>query len=296
MNIGKYVASLLPSFEKSRIEEDIRIQREELSENTIPPYASAAEWFEVDGFSSRENKDYDKLFTRSVEVDRKIRGNYITVVHGALERALESVQMIEEGLDKHFGRDVAAGGMTYTRANILRYLEVVSFGTRYARKLLLWTLHNEKSAAGRRIGDPFTKAEEKWLQENRRAFFQAVRVMAHQAKDIRAILTNIPDMVVVPEEIEIAKETVGLAKIDPLKMNLIPTWANPVYHVRMAVAEWQVARYKAAQEEKRMLEYRLLALKELREGKEDAKLEQQIEYTENRVKKLNHRMAKLGEE
>ena len=59
----------------------------------------------------------------------------------------------------------------------------------------------------------------------------------------------------------------------------------------MAVAEWQVNRYKAALEEKRALEYRLLALKEEREP--DARLQQEIAYTEGRLQKLNKKVIDM---
>jgi primosomal protein N'' len=48
-------------------------------------------------------------------------------------------------------------------------------------------------------------------------------------------------------------------------------------------------------EEKRMLEFRLLQLKQAEEGKKDAKLQQQIEYTEGRLQKINYKLKKMEE-
>lgn len=64
----------------------------------------------------------------------------------------------------------------------------------------------------------------------------------------------------------------------------------------MMIADWQVSRYKAAQEEKRMLEFRLLKLKLQSTGKADAKLDQNIEYTEQRLQQLNFKLHKMEQE
>lgn len=294
MSIAKYVASLLPSFERGRVEEDVRILKEELQEITLPPYQAASDHFKRERFQSGDVKDFDRTFQRTVRTD--LSGNYVDITSQALTRAKEMVEKIDTALDKYFGRDVTSEGMTYTRMNVLRYLECASFASRYARKLLLWTYHHEQAASGRPIGQPFTKAEIQWLFDNRAAFFVCIRILATKTQDVEKSFRNIPDMVVIPEEVDMAKETVGISRLDPLQTHLIPVKLNPIYHVRMAIAEWQVNRYKAGQEEKRALEYRLLALKEAREGKEDAKLEQTIEYTEDRLKKLNYKLAKIEED
>lgn len=296
MSIGKYVSSLLPSFDKGRVEEDIRVLKEELSQITIPPYEAAAEFYGANGFSSKQCQEFNRTFANRTNVERKFEGYYPVTIHHVLVRAQETVAMLDGQVDKYFGRDVATSGLTYARANLLRLIEVTYFVCRYSRKLLLWTHDEEKKSLGRKIGDPFTSAEIEWLFENRDGFFAAINVLARPTKEIAGALYNIPDMVVVPEEVDVAEATVGANKLDPLRMGIIPIKLNPIYHVRLAIAEFQVARYKAGQEEKRSLEYRLLALKEIHNEGGDAHLEQQIEYTENRIKKLNHKLAKMEEE
>lgn len=295
MNIGKYVSSLLPNFSRSTIEEDIRILKEDISENTLPPFEAAAEFFNQSKFTSKECLAFDKAFQNSIDIPKDIAGNYVYVTYRSIKRALDAIRTLEEKLDKIFGKDVAGSSMTYARANVLQFIEAVTFANKYARKLLLWTYNEEKKANGRTIGEPFTKAELAWLKENRNAYFAVIKVISHKPSEIASVFSNIPDMIVVPEEVSVAQQTVGAAKLDPLRMGILPLWMNPIYHIRMAVTEYQVERYRAGQEEKRALEFRLMALKELRNGEADAKLEQQIEYTENRLKKLNYKLAKFEE-
>lgn len=296
MTIGKYVSSLLPSFDKSRVEEDIRVLNEELRENTLPPYKAASEHFSREKLGARDTQEFDRTFSRNVNLERALQGRYPISIYRILDRSVETLGVLENEVDKLFGRDIAAGGLTYTRANLLKLLEVLSFSAKYARKLLIWTYMEEKRALGREVGEPFTKAETQWMYENRNTFFSAMTVLARKPSEISGALKNIPDMVVVPDEVDIAEQTVGSNRLDPLRMGIIPIKLNPIYHIRMAISEFQVARFKAGTEERRALEYRLLALKELKEGHEDARLEQEIQYTENRIKKLNHKLAKMEEE
>lgn len=296
LSIGKYVASLLPSFEKGQVEEDLRVLKEELSENTLPPYEAAADFFKHERFASKDNEEFDRTFTRQAKNVQVVMDKYPVTICAALTRALDTVNMLETKVDDLFNRDVASDGLTYSRANMLRLIEVIGFAARYARKLLLWTYANEKQAMGKTVSDPFTKAEIDWLKANRQAFFASIITISRKSKDVETALANIPNMVVVPNEVSVAAQTVGPNKLDPLQMGIIPIQLNPIYHIRMAVAEYQAGRYKAGQEEKRALEYRLVALKELKEGKHDAKLDQNIEYTENRLKKLNAKLAKMEED
>ncbi|MOA51277.1 hypothetical protein D3C78_1744100 [compost metagenome] len=99
-------------------------------------------------------------------------------------------------------------------------------------------------------------------------------------------------MVVAPDDVSTVEATVGATKTDPFHFGIIPVRLNPIYYVRMAIAEWQVNRYKAAVEEKRALEYRLLVLKD---GSKDAKIEQEIVYTEGRLQKLNKKLNDMEE-
>ena len=293
MSIANYVASLLPTFDKARIEEDLRLLKEELQNNTIEPYRLASDFFNRNRFKSKEATEFDTTFRRQVKTESDLLGIYPVTIYGGLTRCLANLNWVESHVGEFIGRDLASTGFTYKRANLLRFIEVAGFVGQYARKLLLWTYANEQSALGRSLGSPLAPAEVEYLFRNRQAFFTGLSVVSKKTKVIEAAFANIPNLVVVPETEGSLKETVGPARLDPLQTGIIPIQLNPIYHIRMAIAEYQVGRYKAGQEEKRALEYRLLALEELLEGQEDAKLQQQIEYTEARLKKLNYKLSQM---
>lgn len=296
MEFKKYIRSLLPSFEKARVMEDIRLMREELLSNTLPPYENAARAFGKRKFEAKQIQDFEKEFSKAVKT--KVRGNFIAVSAEALKEAKASLDVLEQLADEYYAEDIFKNGLTFLKANLLQYLEAISFAMRYSRKLLLWTYASETNVLENntdKIGQELNGPERDWLGKHAETYFRVINILlTNNPKGIEKALTEIPDIVIEENNVDVVKRTVGMTKLDPFRLGLIPLAINPIYHVRMAIADWQVARVKAAQEEKRVLEYRLLHLKELDKGNTaDAKLQENIEYTESRLEKLNYRLAKL---
>lgn len=293
MKIEKYITSLLPSFERGRILEDLSLMRKELVEFTLPPYVTAAQMYTTLKFQAKSTQNFDKEFARNART--KIPGNYIKVVSVVLERVSERFAQIEALVTKAYARDVTAGGITYLRANLLQYVEAISFSLRYSRHLLLWTLSEENLTTNPQseLVSALSKAEKEWLWTRREAFAHCMVILAIPTRDLETSLKGIPDLIAIPGQTEIAQQNLGSDRLDPLKFGLIPLALNPIYHLRIAIAEWQVARQKAAEQEALALEYRLLALRGSVDGVADAKLEQQITYTEGRLQKLNRKIAEM---
>jgi hypothetical protein len=63
----------------------------------------------------------------------------------------------------------------------------------------------------------------------------------------------------------------------------------------MVVAEWQSNRYKANKDKKKTLELRLLHLKLQNEGKDDPKIEKEINYIQGRVDKIERYLKDVEE-
>lgn len=296
--ISKFITSLLPTFAKSRLLEDINVTLKDLTDNTIPPYATASEYFNRSKLKSKDATDFNTLFNRAVKLDRSYTApNYVGSIYKVLLNSVESLNYINKHVDQYFSKDIATAGLTYQRANVLRYVEVAGFVNKYSRKLLLWTYAKENTAYGLNIENPFTKAEEEWLYKNREGFLAGIRVMAIKSSVLSGIVASIPNMIVVPEEQSVVEATVGVNAIDPLMMGLIPVKLNPIYHIGLLVAEWQVARYESGVEERRALEYRLLILEGANAGDSpDAKMEKEIIYTQERLKKLNYKLARMEED
>lgn len=297
MEFGKYVESLLPTLGKDRILEDLRHLREELQDTVIPPYTAATEFFSSRRFQDKITKDMANDFDKKVK--SKYRGNMVSVMTEIWGNAVEGVDALDAMVDKHYGKDVTKHGMTYLKANVLQHIEALGFAFRYARKMLMYiyaleTQHYTEN--GRPITGSFlTKPEREWMQVHYRDFLQVMTILAVPANELTSVYGAVPDALIDADRVEEMKATVGTGKIDPLKHGFIPSALWPIYHVRIKLAEWQVARRDAAREEMRAIEFRLLNLKALDAGKANAKIQNEIEYSEDRVSKLSRKIAKLEE-
>lgn len=294
---SKFVSALLPGFERVQVEEDIRLVKAGLMENTIPVYETAAEQFGIDEFKSKEAINFNKeMATELKRIDIRVKGTFVNAILEQLNNTVAVLTLLENDIDKYFGKDVVKSSLTYTQANIIKYIELASFNIKYARKILLWTLQKEQAQAGQDIDTPFTKAEVQWISDNKNLFVKSIRTLSVEPRKVTGLFKNIPNMVIATgDEAAVLDATAG-KQVDPIGMGFIATKLNPIYYIGMAVAEYQALVYERSVEEKRSLEFRLLSLKEARSGKRDPKLEQQIEYIEGRVKKLGYQISRFEEE
>ena len=297
MNILKLVQGLLPSFERRRILEDLHFKADELKETVLPCYKSAADALANHTFADAELKKWAQKFLN----DNKsgIRGNHVVVIAETAKRLYDNMSVIEKAVNAVFADDVVAAGLTFRKASLLQYVGYIAFFLAYARKVLLWTYIAETAKIDLKpgvISKELSKGEMDWLLENADSFARVVRMMSVKANDFEKALANIPDMVVRPENLDAVSRTVGEDKLDPFRANFISARLNPIYAVRLRVAEWQVARYEAAKQERRTLEFRLLNLQQQLKGKEDPKVQQAIEYNEARLSRLNYRIKEMEEE
>lgn len=297
MNIAQYVRSLIPSFEKRHVLSDIRALRELIGEFTIPPYIDALPVFGTYRFSHAQLKDFEKAFERAVR--SSVKGNFIHVIHGALTRANDQLNVLEDVVERHFAKDVTAVGITYRQANILRYTELLRFLAKYARAHLRLVYEGElamRSQSGG-VGKELTGPERQWLEKQRDSFFAAVAIVYESETDLGRTLANVPDVTVDTDNLATVANTIGMSKLDPRRLGRVGFNGNPIYHFRMVWEDIATAEYEAALEERRQLELRLLELEQLQQdGVVDARLQKEIEGSKLRLEKLQYKIAKRQRE
>lgn len=295
MKILEWFKSLMPSFSRSSIYEDLKFARKELQE-TLPPLAAASEFWARRDFVDRDVKKFDTDFDKATNQHHGRFRNFIDAMAEMVQRIETNLSVVEKLVDRHFAEDVIKEGLTYTRANILRYIEVLNFALRYSRHALLWTYMKETQAVEASSKIEMTKAELLWLELNQRAFAAAFNILMIKESDLTKAIGSIPDAVVDETTYDSIKATTGVNRLDPLAMNLIGVRFNIFYRVQQYMAEWQDTRYKASIEERNVLELRLMNLKNQINGTPDPKLEARIEYEETRLQKLKAKILKYEEE
>ncbi len=304
MKMIDFAASLFPGFAKNRVITDARNTHEELKEITAPAFEHAMKIFTRRKLISpallRLQDGFDAQHPRPSE-------NMIVSIDKGMKEIIKNIKELEEVVQKTFNEEIAGAALSYRKANLLQLLEAYSFVSRYSRKLLNFayvaeTAAMEAKADGQtvdmeaaRIGEEVLPADVDWLKQNMGYFSQLFVVCSGlgRHKDVVKTIEDIPDVEIVGGNHETMASTMGMDKVDPFRMGFIPVWLNPFYHIGMAVTEWQVARYNAAEEELRMLQLRKLKLEKRLDGKSDAKVEQQLEYMRKRVNDLEYKLIKM---
>lgn len=291
MKLLRYIQSLLPNFERKSMEDSLKSVRAELSETIIPHYQRTASLLGEAKFKDPMIQRFDRDFTRNVKT--RHRGNFITVMSRILPRLVEITESTERLVEKYFARDVVKSSLTYSRAQIIQLVESLDFTTRYTRKLLIHVVSKETSMLDSRRDGALTVAEIKWLESHAPTLFDVMNTLDRSGKDVEAIIKDIPDIEIDESNIDEVVRISGQSNLNPLNLNRQGFRLNPVYHIRMMKAEWDVARYESSKEEKKLLEYEILDLENMMNGNPDPKLQKAIEYTRERVAKINKRIADM---
>lgn len=296
MKIPSFLSSLLPTFSKDRIIEDANITRGEITEFTQRAYESAAEAFKNHKFKSEHVKPFTGAFDRHI----KGRGhNFIVNISGGWKNVLANLDEAKKLIEATYNEDVGGAGITYLKANLLQFIEMAGFVSKYARQLLIYTYAAETAEyedSGVVFNESIPPATRDWLKSNIQNFYVAYNIVTTDPHEFQRKIKDVPDIVVKPEAGEALSAAVGDKKLDPFSMKLIPIWLNPIYHVRMFVAQWQTERYHQAKAELQVLQLHKLHLEQLRANKPDAKLKQQIEYTENQINKIASKIRDMEED
>lgn len=292
MNIMKFFSALLPNFERSRIVEDIDLLRTEAKDIILPAYKQAGSLTHGKKFGAQITQNFNELFLNTLP--RYRQAGFVVGTHEFYVTVVEKLDILEKLVGDLFAKDVTKESLTYRKAAILQYLSALRFVNQYAQRSLLRFLAAEQFAAlgqPERIDTQLSPGEKKWLDDNLSGYLQALKLLALPTKDLTAALNSIPEITIVPERFDAVKQTVGADKLDPLRFDFISANYNPIYFLRSLWAEYQVEAYKRDKETKRALEFRLLALRQAYEGHQDAKIQQQIEYTEGRIAKISAELA-----
>jgi hypothetical protein len=293
MKIDKYLSSMLPNFSKQRMLEDLNVMREELRENTLPPLQAIERSFGKRKWSSDWVKAFDEAFSKDTHI--RYSGNFLTGMVQTMENVEKNMDVVERLIGEYYADDVLRDAMTILRVNLMQYLETMNFAIHYTRRLLVAAMSIEIKAVDQEATSEVLPGELSWLERGRSNYFTALHILSAKKEEVEKRFKELPEMTVTKDSVNNVVSVAGLSRVDPFQFGLIPVFLNPIYHIRMAIADWQVTRFKAAQEEKRMLEFKLLQLKMASSGKKDAKLEQQIEYTETRLQKLNYKLKDMEE-
>lgn len=293
MKFKDFVSKLVSIFNKDTIIEDIRVTRGELEKLQVS-YSFAADLARNWKFKDKTIAEMVSEFKKSVSGPDN--GNPITHISKHLKIVQENLNTAEQLVQANLAGQVSSVGLTYKQAAVLQYVNAIYLVSKYARKWLNMMFTYEAALyedSGTVIEESITKAEREWLMASFPDFLVAYNSSIGDAATVLKKLNEVPEITVSESNESTLNSTVGIHKLDPMKSGLIATKYNPIYFVRMVIAEWQVARFNEAKEELRLIELRLQLMKELQAKRPNAKLEKAIQAAESRVQDMQAKVAEL---
>lgn len=303
MKILNFVKALLPKLEKDNILEDLRVTISELDNVVYPAYQSASDYFKSAKFQSDANQKLSITFYKSFSNNKVIKQNNVILdIYKRLQFIKENAVYISSQIEELFERDIIADGLTAKKAILIRSAEQISFISRFSSDFLSYLYINEAVHFNSEVEESLRLSKEKiaYVEKNLPKFSASLSDLGIPNKDFTKIVGEIPELNVGGKYSHAVAGVYKESDIDPISGGFINGFVyNPIYHIRLTIAEWQASRYKANKDKKKMLELRLLHLKLQQENKNDPKLEQEIVYIQSRIDKieryLNTVESDLGE-
>lgn len=293
MRVLEFLRSMLPMFKRSEVIDLLRHLKDDLVNQTLSVFITAQE--DRLGSESPKSKAL-KLYVDQQATAVHSRGrNWLEVQIELLRKLQTNLDVVEGLIESQIGQDVIVAGLTYRKAQFLQFAAIAQFTVDYARQNLLYLLACEANVKARTLEDGKERPvpEIRWLLDNRDTYFKALTLLAVEGDVLQRVLSEVPDITITELSAQTAPEVFGAAKLDPLRMGIIPIGMNPFHFIGVRWANRQVAKYQRAKEECRSLEFRLEQLRNQRVGTEDPKLEKTIAYYEGEVDKLAAQIAKF---
>ena len=294
-----FITALLPSIEKNRVLEDLRITQSELESVVLPSYTTASDYFRTAKLESKESKDIQAMFYRSFDLQGGSKqATLINEINRRLPALRDNAAYIAEMIEKTFEPDTISEGITAKKAVLLRAAEHISFISRYSVDLLNLIYIWEASETNTDVAEQMSRSpgDIKRITSKVQPFAQLLSNYGIPRKDFEKCYVQVPDVHLGSKTQAIVANNYKSDAIDPFGSGLIQGFiGSPIYHARLVYANWQTARYKSKQALKKTLEIRLLHLKALKENKNDPKLEQEIKYQQKRIDDLEHEIREAEE-
>lgn len=294
MSIINFVKAMLPRVQKSSIEEDIRTTIKELENITIPRYKATGEHLRVAPLKDGGILSMQKQFYSDMAI--KYQGsNMIQDIGSAMDRILINLGQVDKIVDQVLDGDVLNEGLSVKKAHVVRAVGCMSFISTFGLEFLEYVLMCEQVANG--ADEPVDEYKTKYILGRYRSFFQKLSDYSMDPEKFKKAFLELPEAIITSKNADSLSSMFNPSKLDPFpSMGVTGFTGNPIYHVRLLVATWQGARVNVNKDRKRLLELRLLHLQELEQDSHNPKLEQEIDYLQKRVDKLDKSIREAEED
>lgn len=299
MKLLDFVKSLVPHVTKNTIQEDLRVTLKELDTVVLPSFKAASDYLSV---NKPDNRNYNTLTSdlkRALNgVKARRRGaDPITEVYYRLLNVRENVENVSKKIDAALSQDVVTSGIEADKAAYIRSAGAISFISRFSLDFLSVVYAYEADEKG---GESHLKKPViLYVERHIRDFGILLKGYGCDSSEFDKTIRRIPPVLIGSGSTNLAAMVQDSVDRDEIEAGLMPGFIyNPIYHLRLPIAEWQMKRYEAAKEKKKALEIRLLNYQYQQENNEDtpANLDKEIQYNQKRVDDLDRYLKEVEAE
>lgn len=288
MNIINFINTLRSIISKNDIVDDLTIRRRELIDITIPLYRDAINNLTDYKYKSQKIIKLNKTFNDIVKSNRN--NNFLVGIYRGLCNLDDLSSKLINLVDKTFEKNTTVDGITFSKVQIIQLIEAVFFINRYAPKLLNFIIIMETSTYDENqssyIKESLTNAQIDYIDDNFKMFCMLIEKMLAGPDNTIKLLSKIPDYVVIHDSEDTLVALKGRDAIDPIGFNnFIAPWLNPIYHLRMKIAEYQTNRYDELKDETKLIKLRILNLENILSEEPNPAIEKEINYYQDLVQK-----------
>ncbi len=300
MEILNFIKKLLPRIERADVAEDLRTTEKELLKIGMPAWNAAQEHFKVSKPKSEDVKALQSLFVQNFDYRRAYKAtSFIVDIESRLKNLHANVVVIQTMLDTVLEKDIITSGLTVRSVFVLRAAANMSMVSRYLLSLLNYIYMAETAERDEEVYEALTisKAELRYVEQNFPRFAKLFSEYAVEPEGFANLVNNLPEVYVNEKTKSVVTALVGTKAADPFEsMGIAGFVGNPIYSVRLMVAQWQNDRYESAKSKKQQLELRLAYLEMKEKGKSDPQVEKEISVLQDRIEKLDYKIRETDKE
>lgn len=290
MKIKDFVEKIHSVIYKRDLLDALTNAQKEIKEISLPMYEKADGLFLNKNFQSPQIRRLIPTFDRLV---KKRQGNIVTTVKFALANCLKMIEQVAPVVERNFKETTPSSVMTYRKAQYIQFVDALSYYSEYTRLFLSYLITAETAQfdAGNTIAKRMTPAQIARVEAGLNNFCLLTNVFNKNVRDVMALLEKVPDVIIIPENIDMVTETAGPSATDPLDMKYITANTSPFYAIVARMALKYHDRYEKAKEERELITYQLINLEQTMNNSPDPQVQRQIDFYRERVQKLDAQIA-----
>jgi len=304
MQIANLFRTLLPTYESVQLKNALKKSADGITTELLPRFLQLQELLATESgkpFHDKEVQAYSddlvKYLSQSGLKHAHLKQpTLIEYIVPTLQNVGALAAFISKTIDKDMGRTVATSALTFNKATILQFVDIIEFTAQYSATLLNWITSRELAAVAESNIAPkaIAPGDVELIHTKTPVYGIALRVLGTPINKIQADYAEIPEAVFDENTFDELAASFGQKKVDPLGMASLPFPLSVVLRVQLWRAERQMDAYDECVKAGKAAEMRVLLLrKRINDGGGDAAAEKLLTMYESQYNELKYERSRL---